>query len=100
MLGVETMTHTEYMESIEQLTIFDLLTVHEPQVSRKLQVGDDVKIVLPCEKENNEAYNYLYYYYPHVVGKIARIVEVAKTSYKVCVNGEYLLLTKNELEIV
>lgn len=88
------MTEQEYLESIGQVTIFDVLS------DETFKVGNDVRILLADEKEYELDHNYLKYYYPHVVNKIGRIVQVKGDSYQVYVQGEYLWLREFEMELV
>lgn len=91
------MTEQECLESIGQVTIFDVL---EDKQENKFQVGTKIKIILPNEEQHSESHNYLKYYCSDVIGKTANILEVQGNSYKVYVNGQYLYLSEYEMELV
>ena len=96
------MTHYEYMQEQGQLTIDDILLVHESdhKVSTVYDVGDTVRIDL--SQADDMAANYFRYYYPHIVNKSGYIVDSRQLAngylYLVNVLGE--LHWFNEYELV
>lgn len=83
------MTHFEYMQSVGQLTIDDILS---GMPSTDYGPGDNVRIQL--DESDDETYNYFKYYYPHINGKSGHIVEGKRLS-----NGHviYLIEVMGEL---
>lgn len=90
------MTQFEYLESIGQINIFDILPSVEIS-DNTFEIGDTVKIQLIDEETDGISHNYLKYYYPHVIGKVGNIVSIEGSSYQVYVNNTYIWLSAEEL---
>ena len=81
------MSHNEYMESIGQLTIDDILSVQESDYtpSTMLKVGDTVCINI--SRSDELTLNYFQHYYPHVINTTGYVVDS-----KTLVNGRKIYL--------
>lgn len=90
------MTQFEYLESIGQINIFDILPSAEKSYNN-FEIGDTVKIQLIDEETDGISHNYLKYYYPNVIGKAGNIVSIEGSSYQVYVKSTYIWLSAEEL---
>lgn len=86
------MTHIEYIESIGQMNIFELL---EPST---IDIGDEVTIVLPDPEAYSDIYYFLLYYYPQIINKHGIVIDKKKKSYLISVEGICIWLSEVELE--
>jgi len=86
--------HYTAMEELVQITIFDVLLNEQPAFS----VGNHV-IAIITENSDEESYNYFKEYYPEVLKKPGKIIEIqANNQYLVNFSGTNQILNGCEIE--
>lgn len=95
------MTEFEYLESIGQISIFDLL--ENPAVSANIEINDSIKIDI--SNSDSQTMNYFRYYYPHVINKSGivrdkKFISAGYTLYLIEVLGELHWMNENEVTLL
>lgn len=93
------MTHFEYLESIGQITMFDLL---DSSVDLRADIEIDSLIQIDISNSDSQSVNYFHYYYPHVINKSGivrdkKYISAGYTLYLIEVLGELHWMNENEV---
>lgn len=96
------MTHFEYLESIGQISMFDLLEV---PVNPPIEIVPGTLVKIDISNSDSQSVNYFRYYYPHVINKSGivrdkKYISAGYTVYLIEVLGELHWMNENEVTLL
>ncbi|MEK5528491.1 hypothetical protein MKX79_03730 [Viridibacillus sp. FSL R5-0468] len=72
----------------EQMSLFN---------QTQIRSGDEVKVILKSEEDDQLAHDYMKHYYPHCINRRGRVVGISNNSLQVSCEGEMLILNEDDV---